>query len=664
MRHKALLLAGLALLTLATYARVLQNDFVNYDDNDYVTANPIVQQGLTLDGIQWAFGNVSGSKTYWHPVTWLSHMADYQLFQLHPAGHHAMSLLFHTVNVLLLFLVLERMTGARWRSVIVAALWAVHPLQVDTVAWVAERKNLLSALFWLLTLAAYVRYAAKPGGVRYLLVLLAMAMGLMCKPVLVTLPFALLLLDYWPLRRWPSSSAPTTESSPPASTPAFAPASWRRLIIEKLPLLALSVAASLITLAAHDKLGIREESFGLTLSLKIQNATVSYVRYVDNALWPSKLTVLYLHPGQWPLWTVGVSTVVLLIVTVLVFGAARSRPYLVVGWLWFLGVLVPTIGLRQAGVQAMADRFMYLPLLGLIWMIVWRIADGLAGSTRKTAIAAALSTVVILACGAVTQVQIGYWRNSAALWERALAVDPNNYVAHGNLSVVCFSQSQLALARQHAEAAVRLYPGYVEQHVQLGVLSLLEKNPDAAREHFARAARARPDAPFILKRLAAASAVYGDLDNAIAMLSACSEAMPADQEARLRLAMLLAARGRTAEAERHFREALRLQPDMPQVLNELAWLLATSADPAARNASEAVRFAERACELTGRRQAPCVGTLAAAYAEAGRFDDAVRAASEAIVIARGAGETNIVDANQRLLELYRARKPFHASPLK
>jgi len=573
-----------------------------------------------------------------------------------------MSVLFHSLNVLLLFLVLERMTGARWRSLIVAAIWAVHPLQVDTVAWVTERKNLLSAFFWLLTMAAYLRYAAKPGAARYLLVLLGMALGLMCKPVLVTLPFALLLLDFWPLHRWHPGAASTTETGTETPPRAFAPASFRKLVLEKIPLLALSIAASLVTLAAHQKLGIREETFGLTLGLKIQNAIVSYVRYIDNALWPSKLTVLYLHPGKWPPGSVAISTIVLLIVTILVWSAARKRPYLVVGWFWFLGVLVPTIGLRQAGVQAMADRFMYLPLIGLIWMFVWRIAEACSGFAKKTAIASTVSTAAVLGLAIVTQFQISHWHNSETLWERALAINPNNFVAHGNLSVVCSSQKQFDRARQHAEAAVHLYPGFVEQHVQLGILSLLDKKPDDARRHFENAARARPDAPLTLKRIAAASAAYGDLDNAIAMFSACASVLPADLESHLQLAMLLAARGRTIEAEAHFRETLHQRPDMPQLLNELAWLLATSDDPAARNGAEAVRLAERACELTSRRQANCIGTLAAAYAETGRFPDAVRTASEAIVIARNAGETNLVEINQKLLELYRANKPHRIAP--
>jgi len=666
MRQKLLVLLALALVTFSAHWRVLQNDFVNYDDNDYVTANPVVHQGLTKEGVAWAFGNLHGPKTYWHPLTWLSHMADVELFGLKPAGHHAMSLLFHTLNVLLLFLVLERMTGARWRSAIVAALWAVHPLQVDTVAWVTERKNELAALFWLLTMAAYLRYAAKPTLARYLLVPLGMALGLMCKPVLVTLPCGLLLLDFWPLKRWkPRSWEKTAESA----TPPFVPVSLRRLLLEKVPLLVLSLASSLVTLAAHNRLGIREDVFGLTLGLKIQNALVSYVRYIDNAIWPSKLTVLYLHPGEWPNKTVTLSAFVLLVITLIVLRSARTRPHLCVGWLWFLGVLVPMIGLRQAGVHAMADRFAYLPLIGLLVMVVWTAADWFIGPPRKTVAAAATAAAAITAYAIVSNFQTGHWRNSETLWTRALAINPNNYLAHGNLSVTYLVSKNFERARHHANEAVRIRPVFVEQHAQLGMIALAENNPEEARQHFDRALRSRPDAPGVFRnlalfnaRLAMVSGEPSNLDPAIAMLFASVTEMPADVEARSLLASLLAARGRAAEAAEQYREILRRQPDLPYILNDFAWLLAANADAAVRNGAEAVRLAERACELTGRRQALLLGTLAAAYAEAGRFEDAIRTAQQAITEASAMGQINVVERNRQLIDLYRAGKAYHEPP--
>src|SRR6185503_13051470 len=518
MRQKLLVILALALLTLAAYWRVFQCDFVNYDDNDYVTAQPLVQGGLTKEELSWAWGQWYGEKTYWHPITWMSHMLDCQLFGLKAAGHHGVNLFFHVVNVILVFLVLERMTGARWRSALVAALWAIHPINVDTVAWISERKNVLSGMFWLLAMAAYARYAAKPGVGRYALVFLAMALGLMCKPVLVTLPCALLLLDFWPLRRWRTKS--WTESSG-AAAPPFARASLTRLCLEKLPLLALSVASSLLMLHVHDVLGMRQELYGLTTGLKIQNALVSIVRYIDNLIWPTKLTVLYMHPGLWPSWKVALCAGVVGLITGIALWRARARPYLLVGWLWFLGVMVPFLGLRQAGIQSMADRFAYLPILGLLVMIVWTVAEWVTGRSMKAIMPVATTAVVVLgALGVMTVRQIGYWRDSLTLWERALAMDPRNYKAHHNLAAAYTAGRQLERAREHAIEAIRIQPLFVAPRIQLGLLSMLEQKPDEAAQHFELALRASNDAPGIFLAAAGAVARSGDLAGGIAMLSA------------------------------------------------------------------------------------------------------------------------------------------------
>jgi tetratricopeptide (TPR) repeat protein len=659
MRQKLLVILALAALTLAAHWRVFQCDFVNYDDNDYVTANPLVQRGLTKDGLVWAWGQLHGEKTYWHPITWMSHMLDCQLFGLKPAGHHGMSLLFHGVNVVLLFLVLERMTGARWRSALVAALWAVHPINVDTVAWIAERKNVLSGMFWLLAMAAYARYAAKPGVGRYGLVFLAMALGLMCKPVLVTLPCALLLLDFWPLRRW----RPKAWAEGGGGVPPFAPASLTQLCVEKLPLLALSAISAVLTLQVHDALGMREEIYGLTTGLKIQNALVSIVRYIDSAFWPAKLTVLYMHPGVWPSWKVALCAFVVFVITGLAIWRVRSQPYLLVGWLWFLGVMVPFLGLRQAGMQAMADRFAYLPIVGLFIMIVWTMAEWVAGRSMKSIVPAAAAVLIVLAALVVTTMnQTAYWRNSISLWERALAIDENNRVAHHNIAVEYTAANQLERARRHAIEAVRQRSEYIEPRIQLGLISLLERKPEEAEQHFELALRACSDAPAGFLKAAQQFALRGNLTMSIAMLSAYLKLFPAALEVRSALADMLSAAGRAAEAERLFRDLIALKPDQPALLNNLAWLLATAADPAVRNGAEAVRLAERACELSGRKEALLLGTLAAAYAEAGRFDEAARAAQQAIDVATAAGDQPRVEINRKLLELYRAGKPFHQAP--
>ena len=654
MRQKLLVLLGLALVTFGAHWRVLQNDFVNYDDNDYVTDNRIVQQGLTKEGVAWAFGNLHGTKTYWHPLTWLSHMLDCQLFKLNPAGHHAMSLLLHTLNVLLLFLVLQRMTGACWRSAVVAAIWAEHPLQVDTVAWVTERKNILGALFWLLTIAAYLRYAAKPGRGRYVVVLLGMVLGLMCKPVLVTLPCALLLLDFWPLRRWrPRATQNTAEESPP-----FAVAPLGRLLLEKLPLLALAMASAILTQLAHDRLGMREEIYGLHLHHKIANAAVSYVRYLDHTLWPLNLTVLYLHPGEWPDWRVAMSGAVLTIISALALLGVRRRPYLLVGWCWFLGVLVPTIGLRQVGIQAMADRFLYLPFIGLLVMIVWGVADRLPATTRWARISGVAVAVLIAALTTVTWRQTGFWKDSLALWQRAIAMNPKNYIAHANSSVELMIRGDLNGARRSALEAIRLQPTFTEPRLGLAAIASREGKLDEARSHADAAIRSRPGALPIVRQAADRWTAEGALTLALVTYDACMKVVPDDANIRAQRATVLDALNRPREAVEQYREALRLQPDWPSAMNNLAWLLATCADPALRDGAEAVRLAERACELTGRREAFLIGTLGAAYAEAGRFVDAIRAAEQAIAIAEAAGETPVAQRNRQLLELYRTGKPF------
>jgi Tfp pilus assembly protein PilF len=656
MRQKLLVILVLVALTLAAHWRVIECEFVNYDDNDYVTANPIVQKGLTKDGLVWAWGQLHGEKTYWHPITWMSHMVDCQLFGLKAAGHHGMNLLFHGINVVLLFLVLERMTGARWRSALVAALWAVHPINVDTVAWVSERKNVLSAMFWLMAMAAYARYAAKPGIGRYGLVFLAMALGLMCKPVLVTLPCALLLLDFWPLSRWRPK---TWAESGGAHAQPFAPASLTLLCVEKLPLLALSAVSGFVTLWGHDVLGMREDLYNLTTRLKIENALVSIVRYIDNLFWPAKLTVLYMHPGAWPPWKIALCAFVVFAITGIAIWRVRSRPYLLVGWLWFLGVMLPFLGLRQAGMQAMADRFAYLPMLGLLVMIVWTAADLVAGRPMKALVPSAAAASACIATLLVMSInQTAHWRNSIALWEWALSIDENNRVAHHSLAVEYTNVKQLERARRHAIEAVRQRSEFIEPRILLGLISLLEQKPEEAAQHFEMALRARNDAPGVFIKTAESVALNGDLAGGIAMHFAYLKLFPAVLNVRSRLAAMLTAAGRTAEADRLYRDLIPLQQDNPEVLNDFAWLLATAADPAVRNGAEAVRHAERACELTGRKQAGYIGTLAAAYAEAGRFEDATRAAQQAIDVATSAGEKERADINRQLLELYRAGEPF------
>lgn len=440
LRLPLLLSAALALLTLAAWLPALRNGFVNLDDGLYVTGNPQVQKGITRAGVAWALtANVANN---WHPLTLLSHMLDCQLFGLDPAGHHAMSLLLHLADVLLLFAVLARMTGALWRSAAVAALFAVHPLHVESVAWAAERKDVLSALFWILAMGAWTSYARRPSLGRYLLVVLLMALGLAAKPMVVTLPFALLLLDVWPLERLGLG--------------------WKRLMAEKLPLLALSVAASLATLRYQ-----RTSLAPLELvpwSLRLANAAVSYAAYLGKLLLPRNLAVFYPIPLAIPAWQAAGSAALLAALTALAVWKVRQAPWLLVGWLWFLGTLVPVIGLVQVGRQAMADRYTYLPSIGLFLAIVWGISELLR---ERRAVLAAASAVAIALLAAGTWMQVGYWKDSLVLYRHALAVTRDNYVAHVGLAKALAAEKDWAGAAEQYRAALALRPGLIEARTGL-----------------------------------------------------------------------------------------------------------------------------------------------------------------------------------------------------
>jgi tetratricopeptide (TPR) repeat protein len=659
----------LAFTTLALYAPVYYHDFLSYDDGDYVTENPHVTGGLTKQGLIWAFVNLHGEHTYWHPLTWVSHMLDCQLFGLHPGPHHLVNVLFHSTNSVLLFLVLKRMTGAFGRSALVSALFALHPLQVDTVAWIAERKNLLSSLFWLLTMWAYLRYAEKSVGSNqlsvtsdqssvisnqsnasritdhatpitdhrspitdhrspitdhrslfYLLALCFFALGLMCKPALVTLPFVLLLLDYWPLRRLQLSTLNLQLST-----------IWR-LVWEKVPLLALAAVSSYMTVAAHRELHSLSSS-AAGMDWRMANAVVSYARYLGKAFWPEHLAVFYPYPSAWPEETVDASGLLLLALSGLVVWRARVAPGLVTGWLWFLGVLVPMIGIIQAGEQAMADRFAYLPLIGLFVMVVWGAAD-LAG--RRPWAVSALKWAAALALGAcalATSRQLPHWQNTVTLFEHALAVTPDNASAHLVLGIGLHSQGSNERAMAEYRTAATLNPSANSVYYNMGLLLQAQHKWQEAADQYEYFIRLNSESPPNSYRL-----LY------------C---------AHFNLMDVLLHLDRSHEAVAHLREAVRIYPDEVVALNNLAWVLASSNDPEIRNGPEAVRLAEHACKLTQYQVTLFVGTLAAAYAEAGQFVEAVVTAQKACALASKAKDQALLKKNQELLELYRARKPYH-----
>jgi protein O-mannosyl-transferase len=461
----AKLLVGLLLFlsVLVLYYPALQNGFVNYDDPAYVTSNWQVQQGLTSRSMAWAFA--STAEANWHPLTWISHMLDVQLSGLGPAGHHAQSVLWHAANVVLLFLLLAKATGFLGRSALVAALFAVHPLNVESVAWVAERKTVLCTFFLLLALGAYGWYVKRPRASRYLLVGLLFGLGLMAKPMAITLPFLLLLVDFWPLQRFPE-------------TPIF------KLALEKIPLLALSAASAAITLYAQRAGGALGSTELLPLAMRVKNAIYSCLIYMEKTVWPSRLAVFYPHPeGSLALWKVLGASAVLAAVTA-AFWHFRERRYLLVGWLWFLGTLAPVIGIIQVGRQAWADRYAYFPLWGLFVIGVWLASEGAARISLSRTAQVAIASAVLLGYSVTAHSQIEYWRDSYSLFAHAIQVTDANPIAEGNLGSAWMEMQRLDLAEPHLERAVRLMPTLATAHYNLGTLLHRQNEFNRAQQEY------------------------------------------------------------------------------------------------------------------------------------------------------------------------------------
>ena len=582
----------LALVTFALFLPVRHHQFINFDDDLYVSQNRHVQAGLTGDSIRWAFQINDDGKTYWHPLTWLSHMLDCQLFGLQPGVHHLVNVLFHIANTLALFWLLKAMTAAFWPSAVVAAIFALHPLQVDTVAWVAERKNLLSTVLWILTVAAYLQYARQPSMFRYSSVIVLFGMGLMAKPMLVTLPCVLLLLDIWPLGRMGLPKAQNRHLADAA--PGTGSATWMRLIVEKIPLFILAGLSSAITLLMHKRLGLILSADHLSIGSRLENASISYVRYIGKTLWPRDLAIFYPLQAEWSLLEITSAVLLLISLTGIAIWQIRARPYFAVGWFWFLGTLVPVIGFVQVNEQAMADRFAYVPLIGLLIAITWGVTQLCAHWQLRSVVPIAVALLAISASTACTVRQITYWKTSETVFAHAIAVTRRNAVAHVGLGLALADKREFKQALEHLSEALQIKPNSPEIHVMIGQIQVQQ----------------------------------GDVTNAIASYS----------------------------------EAVRYNPDFPEGLNNLAWLLATSADSKLRNGTQAVLLAERACDLTDYKKAIMIGTLAAAYAEAGRFSDAIRTAQAALVRAVSSREKNIADKNAQLIELYRRGEAYHSNP--
>jgi len=592
MRLKLSIILVLIAITLAAYWRTANNEFISFDDNDYVYENTHVKAGLNLDSIRWAFTTTEAAN--WHPLTWLSHTADYQIYGMNPRGHHLTSVFLHILNAMLLFLVFVRMTGALWRSAFVAALFALHPLHVESVAWASERKDVLSALFFMLTLLAYHWYTERPGAGRYLTAFVTFALGLMAKPMLVTLPFVLLLLDYWPLGRFGFMGGPAAVKSaervapkPGAGSP---PAS--RLILEKVPFLFLSVSSCIVTFYIQNAGGTVSSLEKAPFADRFANVLTAYAGYLGKTFWPGHLVILYPFPVQIEIWKVAVAVLLLGIVSAAVFLRRRLSPFLPVGWLWFLGTLVPVIGLVQVGVQAMADRYTYIPLIGVFLMISWGVPETL-GNWRYRRLALAISaSIIILACTVTTWLQTGHWHTSEELYRHTLKFTTGNFTIMNSLGERLIKQGKLDEAIDRFHEAYRLKPDDVFIQNNLAVALSRQGKIDEAISQLNRALQIRPDYAKLHINLGVALGLQGRSDEAIGHLREALRLEPDDTTAHVSLGNALAKQGLTDEAFRHFREALRLNPDDAAAHYNLGEALANQVilDEAVIHLQEALRL--------------------------------------------------------------------------
>ena len=772
--RRTFLLIGLSLLllTAAVYWPAMNNGFVNFDDPDYVTSNPYVQNGLTVESVRWSFTSYHSSN--WHPLTWISHMLDVECFGLNPAGHHLVSVAVHALNSLLVFLCLTSLTRSMWRSAFVAALFAVHPLHVESVAWVSERKDVLSGFFFLLSVWAYASYAgrlrlepkpkvasdrfarfARSPELFYALALASFALGLMSKPMVVTLPCVLLLLDFWPLQRIRlKPSAFQWEGDP-----------IRRIVLEKVPFFFLAFVSSIVTFKVQRASGATASLEAVPFDLRFANAVVSYGRYLAKTFWPVDLSPFYPNiPMSLVSAPVLLAALILVAITICCLWRLRSNPAMLVGWLWFVGMLVPVIGLVQVGKQGFADRYTYLPHIGLFLAVIWGISDVIRRLAIPRWAPVIACAVVLTCCGLLTLRQVAHWQSSKTLFTHAAAVTRDNYVAHTVLATVLLDEGKVDEALEQCTLALRLSTGYPEVHNTLGAIQARKGQYDLAvasfreairlDQHFPdpwnglgdvlnrlkrydeaevalrEALRRAPLNPSVIFNLGIALHNQNKLDEAAALYSRVVEMRPELFAPRRYLGNILLAQGKTEVAITQFREALRLkpqdvetsvvlgvawlqqnrpdeaaaafaqalkwepdhpganyhaalvhqatgqvgeaiacyrraleaQPDWPEALNNLAWVFAANAHSDLRNGHEGVLLAERAVALTDRKEPVFLGTLAAAYAEAGRFPEAIDAATEAISKASGAGLESVANRNRELLLLYTAGKPFHEPP--
>ena len=628
------------LVTIAVYWPATRHDFVNYDDDLYVLENTHVTGGLTWANVRWAFG--SGHAANWHPVTWLSHMLDCQLFGVKPWGHHFTNILFHAFNAALVFVLFKQFTSALWPSLWVAALFALHPLRVESVAWVAERKDVLSGFFGLLALLFYACYAAKRkagqgsatqtrpapasailrSGGDFALALFFLALGLMSKPMLVTWPFVMLLLDYWPLRRMQNAESrkqnrkKATMGGFPVQGSRFVP-----LLLEKIPFFALAALACVVTFCVQ-KAGGTVGS--LPLGFRVGNALISCLRYLQKLFWPANLAVFYPLPDRWPFALVLLALGLLLAVSAIFWVKRKPYPFLLVGWLWFVGTLMPTLGLVQVGQQAIADRYTYLPSIGVFLMVIWSACE-LAGLRHHHRMARFIAgSTALLICTALTRQQLACWQNSETLFQLALKVTDNNYLAHNNLGVALAEKGRIEEAIAYYQEAIRLRPDYAIAHNNLGGALAQKGQLDEAVAQFKEAFRLKPDYAAFYYHLGNALGIGGRIDEAIAPLQEAIRLKPDYAEAHNDLGMALATKGRMDEAIHEFREAINLKRGYADPHSHLGSALNTQGrtDEAILEFQEALRVNPDYAEVHNK--------LGSALSRKGQADEAILHYREAI----------------------------------
>lgn len=685
----------LVIATVAVFAPVFRAEFIHYDDDVYVTANPQIQRGMQWTSVRWAWTTFAGSN--WHPLTWLSHALVCHWWGLNPTAHHAANVVLHVGSTLLLFEALYLATSNAGASSLAAALFALHPLHVESVAWVSERKDVLSTLFWMLTVLLYFRYCRRPSPARYFLVLGSFLLGLLSKPMLVTVPFVLLLLDYWPLNRWPGNQraavGPTANGDERRQAPG--PASPRlRLVLEKLPFFLLSAAFSAIAYWAQQRDHSVVPVGSLSLALRLKNALVVAVLYLQQALWPVRMSAWYPYPPAGvPLIQALAALLLLGFITVVVVRQRGRRPYLLVGWFWYLGTLVPVIGLIQVGTQRMADRYTYVPLIGIFLLLAWgwRELVERSGAARRWCLAGTIAVLAALAGLSVRQA--GYWHDSIRLAEHALAVTEENFLAHNilgialaaqanpaaeqhfrrsvqlnpdfahgrnNLGLYLLQQGRRREAALHLEAALRLAPSLAMAQGNYGSLLAEEGKLAAAIVHFRRARDLDPGNPGAHCNLGLAYGRNGQCIEARACFAAALQIDPTNGEALVGLAEVEQALGHDAQAQVLLQEALQQRPAWPRAALALAWIRATSRTDALRDGPAAVRIAESVLRLNGR-SARTLDVLAAALAEAGRFAEAQNAARAALQAAQETG-SHLAEAIRERQRCYAGQRPFREHP--